>query len=78
MNLIRLESLLLSENIPTHAYSLKGGLPNEAYCITSVNGVWQVYYSERGSKAKLTEFQSEDDACQYFYNWMMSVFRNKK
>ena len=41
------------------------GLPNEALCITN-DEKWEVYYSERGRKSGLREFQNEEDACEYF------------
>ena len=44
---------------------MKGGLPNEALCITN-DEKWEVYYSERGRKSGLREFQNEEDACEYF------------
>ena len=56
------------------AYSLHGGLPNEAFCIGMIEGQWEVYYSERGNKSMLKIFQNEEQACQYFYEWMLRVF----
>jgi len=74
VNIIELKSKLASLNIQHDAYSLNGGLPNESYCIGKANGLWEVYYSERGSKSSLKTFQNEEDACQYFYNWLKSSF----
>ena len=47
-------------------YSLNGGLPSEKYCIEEVNGVWQVYYSERGIKRDMGCFDNEEAACDCF------------
>jgi hypothetical protein len=71
MKLHELESKLKSSNIRPDMYSLTGGLPNEAYCIGQQNGIWEVYYSERGSKTNLKTFQSEEEACLYFHNWLL-------
>ncbi|WP_127506091.1 hypothetical protein [Paenibacillus humicus] len=75
MNIIQLEARIKLDNIPLDAYSLTGGYPNEAYCICNMNGVWEVYYSERGNKTKLKIFSSEEAACEYFYHWIISVFK---
>lgn len=72
MNLTELNNLLDSNNIRKDAYSLKGGMSNEAYCIEIKNGIWQVYYSERGLMTSLREFETEDEACTHFYQWIMS------
>lgn len=46
------------QKIPSHAYSLTGGYPNEAFCIGQNNGKWEVYYSERGNKTSLKIFDT--------------------
>ncbi len=69
MNIHELESKLEKIRVPKSCYSImKGGLPNEVYCLTTEGGNWIVYYSERGSRSGLTSFKSESDACNYFYN----------
>lgn len=64
MNRKQLESILLMNKVPKDLYSLNGGLPNEAYCIEKENDKWQVYYSERGIKANIEYFESEEEACK--------------
>lgn len=76
MNINELGLRLSSENIRSDVYSLNGGSPNEAYCITQRNGVWEVYYSERGNKSELRIFQKEEDACQYFYDLLIETLKN--
>jgi hypothetical protein len=63
-----LKDKLREEGINVLSYSLNGGLPNEAYCLNQSAGKWEVYYSERGSKAGLRIFDLERDACVYLYN----------
>lgn len=70
MNIKSLQDRLEQAPIPASAYSLTGGLPNEAYCISLNGSVWEVYYSERGMKSGLRTFDSEADACQYFWDWI--------
>ncbi len=71
-----LEQRLKSERIPEQFYSLKGGLPNEALCLNQENGKWEVYYSERGIKNGLKTFESEDDACDFFYEDLTGVLKD--
>ncbi len=73
MTLAELESSLAISNVPKDAYCLTGGLPNEAYCIVEANGKWQVYYSERGSRSGLKDFDTEPDACNYFLDTLMRI-----
>lgn len=71
MNIYELERKLKLANVPQSCYSImKGGLPNEAYCLTTENRSWIVYYSERGIRSGLTVFKNESEACTYLYNKM--------
>ncbi|MBN9647735.1 hypothetical protein J0L31_12120 [Terrisporobacter glycolicus] len=63
---------LIRSHVPEDAYSLNGGLPNEKYCLNYlIVKKWQVYYSERGVKTGLKEFDSEDEACNYLYELLI-------
>jgi hypothetical protein len=64
MTLNDLRLLLVQYNVPTDAYCLTGGLPNEAYAIEQEEGLWRVYYSVRGFRVGVREFLNESDACQ--------------
>ena len=46
-----------------------GGFPNEKLCIVKEES-WQVYYSERGHKSGLKIFETEAEACEFFYRKM--------
>ncbi|WP_078552283.1 hypothetical protein [Bacillus alkalicellulosilyticus] len=70
MRLKELEMKLQEINIPSHAYSLNGGLPNERFCLNAVGGKWETYYSERGNKSGRKIFANEDEACDYFFTWI--------
>ena len=69
MTLKELENKLIRNGVPKDAYSLSGGLPNEAYCIEESNGKWLVYYSERGSGTGKQCFNIEQEACDYSFRW---------
>lgn len=66
-----LRKRLIAENIPQDTYSLDGGLPYDKFCLSKTDGIWEVYYSERGEKFKLKTFTIEEDACEYFYKWLI-------
>lgn len=66
MTIFELEHKLKELGIPNDLFSImEGGLPNEKLCIVK-GDVWQVYYSERGQKSGLKEFETETEACEYF------------
>jgi hypothetical protein len=72
VNLAELKITLTSRRVPPDAYCLTGGLPNEAYCIErGADGKWNTYYSERGLRTGLKAFDTEEDACDYFFNWIV-------
>lgn len=75
MRLNQLEKELLELNIPNDVYSLKGGLPNETFCVSEEDGKWETYYSERGNKSGRKLFDTEEEACQYFLNWIKRNLR---
>ncbi|MGN0693424.1 MAG: hypothetical protein ACI4LK_00730 [Lentihominibacter sp.] len=68
MTLEELKIKLQAFNVPTNLYSITtGGLPNERLCIINEGGMWQVYYGERGIKSGLKSFETENEACDYFW-----------
>ena len=69
-----LERKLNELNIDKHAYDLNGGLLNETYCIEESNGKWYTYYSERGKRTSFNSFETEEEACQYFLDWLKYTF----
>lgn len=73
MTKVQLLEILMQKNIPNDLYSLKGGLPNERYCLNEFNGNWEVYYSERGVKSQLKDFSNEEEACEYLYNKLIKI-----
>ena len=67
MNILELKNKLNKRGVSNDLYSIMtGGLPNEKLCIVKENN-WKVYYSEIGNKIGLKEFESESNACEYFY-----------
>ncbi|MCL6353691.1 hypothetical protein [Pectobacterium polaris] len=68
MNKKELKDRLIQERFSRFLYSLDGGFPNEKLCLDYENGCWVVYYSERGIKAGMISFLTEDEACKYIYD----------
>lgn len=74
MDLKELENKLkLNSQISSDSYSLSGGLPNESLCINYNGRQWEVYYSERGNKSNMNIFNTENEACEYFYNYLLKM-----
>lgn len=78
MNKKQLEQRVKQENISEYYHSLEGGFPNEAFAVNMSNNAWEVYYSERGNKSQLKIFKSEENTCDYFYNWIMKILKKHK
>ena len=76
MNKNDLRKMLTDSNIPKDTYSLDGGLLNEAYCLNQNGDRWEVYYSERAQKTGLKIFETESEACEYFYNSLVQMLKD--
>lgn len=64
MNSIELKKILDERRVNPSAYSLVGGLPNEAYVLSKECGAWSVYYSERGIRTEEIRYPTETEACE--------------
>ena len=68
-----LKEKLIEKNISDFCYNLEGkGRTDERFCLEFINGVWHVYYSERGVKTTDCMFKTEDEACQYLYEKLIN------
>lgn len=47
-------------------------LSTESYCIRNMDGKWKVYFLERGKAFNERIFDTEQEACEFFYNWVKS------
>ena len=75
MNIQELEHLLIEEGCNPGNYAVGSrGSASDAHCLTYNGKEWQVYYTERGVDSK-PEFasSSEEEACEYFFNFMMKI-----
>jgi hypothetical protein len=62
-----LKELLVKDSIPKHFYSLDGSFPYDAWCLSETPSGWEVYYTERGEKYQIENFNLEEDACERLY-----------
>jgi hypothetical protein len=74
----RLRQLLVEEDFRPDSYSLEGGDQDNTLCIEALRGGgWIVYYTERGSRFDMREFNEESAACEYFLHSMMRARGNR-
>ncbi|SFM79372.1 hypothetical protein [Nitrosomonas communis] len=68
MNLPELIGRLKQLGARPDAYSIGIGVPeaNETYCLVQENGIWLIYYAERGQRGDLHEYATEEEACNAF------------
>jgi len=79
MKKCELSKLFEMKNISENAYSLDGGICDDKYVLSQeTGGRWTVYYCERGNKIGITEFFSEDEACDFFYKKVTGDTSTKK
>lgn len=73
MNIRELEQRLIEEGCNPGNYAIGSrGFASDAYCLTYNGQEWQVYYTERGQdQAPEYSSNSEEEACEYFFQFMM-------
>lgn len=73
-DLAELEATLELIKADPHLCSLAGGSNGEQYLIRKEpDGTWAVFYYERGHRFQLRRFENENDACQYYLEWVIKV-----
>lgn len=77
MDIKSLKSELEANKVPEDLYYfLKDeGFPNEAFCLVENGNKYEVYYSERGYKRGLKQFDTEDAACRYLRIKLLVYYR---
>jgi hypothetical protein len=69
-NRLKLIRALQAAGVRPGAYSVSGA-EDLALCLENVDGLWEVFYFERGGKTFSKRFSSESDACTYMYEELM-------
>lgn len=66
MNRADLKNILEQNNVPKYVYNFDSqGQKDERFTLVCEDGLWRVYYVERGVKTTDESFESEDAACEY-------------
>ncbi len=73
MNTRQLREKLLAEGCNPSNFAIKNR-GNDVYCLDQTDGNWIVFYTERGQdSAPIFESASEEEACQFFYDYIMKM-----
>ena len=66
MNSKELKKQLQQMGISENLYNLDGiGRMDERFCLDFSDGIWYVFFCERGIKTTNKKFISEDEACEF-------------
>lgn len=68
MKVEELRKIMESSNVNRYSYSINSALKDDAYHIINENGIWNVFYMERGQKSSYGTFESEEEACKCFHD----------
>ena len=75
MKTAELEEILVREGYDHHWYSFdRERPPIDGFILEKVEGRWTIYYFERGATREIARFESEFDACEFFYRRMHEDF----
>ncbi|AEF16800.1 hypothetical protein Thexy_0757 [Thermoanaerobacterium xylanolyticum LX-11] len=81
MNLKELKERLIKENIPQIWWGIPGQFSPASLSWLEQNeeGNWIVYdQDERGNKYTIKTFTSEEEACEFFYNYVIKEYEEAK
>jgi hypothetical protein len=69
MNIKELEQRLIAEGCSTSNYSI-GYRDSDVFCLMQINGLWKVFYTERGlDQEPMFESANEAEACEFFFKY---------
>jgi hypothetical protein len=77
MNVNNLKYELDCAGVSPREYGLDGNnFPGDQMVLgEQSNGIWEVFYTERGYRSELVSFKSESAACEHFLDWVLSSKR---
>jgi hypothetical protein len=77
MNVNNLKCELGCAGVDPREYGLDGSdFPGDQMVLSEQsNGIWEVFYTERGYRSELMSFKSESAACEHFLDWVLSSKR---
>lgn len=76
MNTENLKRRLLEEGCSPHNFSI-GHRGSDVFCLEKENGIWRVFYTERGNEdPPIFESLSENEACEFYFNYITTKIRH--
>jgi hypothetical protein len=72
-----LRDLLDVEGVSRQAYRLDGSSLEDALSLSPVTGGWRAWFTERGQASTLSEFETEDEACDYLAGRLLADDGNR-
>ena len=76
MNAVDLKQRLLEEGCSPYNFSVDPG-GSDVYCLEQQDGVWRVFYTERGkADAPIFESMSEAEACKFYFDYITKKIRH--
>lgn len=76
MNIQELERRLEEEACNRAHYSI-GYRDSDVYCLMKIDGLWKVFYTERGlDQESMFESESEEAACEFFFKYQTERIRH--
>ena len=76
MNISELERRLVEEGCSKSHYSI-GYRDSDVFCLLNENGIWRVFYTERGlDQEPIFESPSEEEACEFFFKYQTERIRH--
>ena len=75
MKASELENILLEAGCSPNNFCIgSSGTASDVYCLSEKDGIWQVYYTERGRDSDpLFESRNEAKACQFYFDKIMRI-----
>lgn len=77
MNRKELEIKIKEAGFPKNSYTLFSKPKEETLCVQYLDPRWIVFYYERGLLTNKKEFDSESEACEYFFGALSAWFLKK-
>lgn len=75
MTIKELRILLISLGVPDFYYNISGrGMQDERTCLIKEGDKWNVFFSERGGRTNLAQYESESEACEDAFARIMRDF----
>ena len=70
MDITQLKRHLLEEGCSPYNFSIGHG-GSDVYCLEQQDGIWRVFYTERGkADPPIFESRSEEQACEFYFNYI--------